>query len=194
MDGAFCHRRELVEDLSLHILDIIENSIAAGATSIELEIEEKIAQNVLIIKIKDNGKGMDKETLKKALDPFYTTKKTRSVGLGLSMLAQASREADGSFQITSKPGMGTEIIAQFVYDHIDRKPLGNMAETIVACLVSLGSNTDLRYRHCRNKREYLFETKEVRKLLSGVAISNADVVSFLKKHIEEGLHDITAKE
>ena len=194
MDGAFYLRRELVEDLSLHILDIIENSIAANATRIELEIEEKIAANLLIIKIKDNGKGMDAETMKKALDPFYTTKKTRSVGLGLSMLAQASQEADGDFKIRSEPGKGTDITAQFVYDHIDRKPLGNMAETIVACLVSLGPETNLRYRHCRETNEFIFDTSEVKKTLSGVAINNAGVISFLKKHLEDGLNAIKKKE
>jgi anti-sigma regulatory factor (Ser/Thr protein kinase) len=183
-----------VEDLSLHILDIIENSITAGATNIELEIDEVIKENRLIIDIKDNGKGMDKKTLLKAMDPFYTTKKTRSVGLGLSMLAQASKEADGSFEISSKPKEGTRVIAQFVYDHIDRKPLGNMAETIVACLVSLGPHADLKYRHCRDDREFIFDTKDVRRVLSGIAISNADVISFLKKHLEEGLNEITKKE
>jgi anti-sigma regulatory factor (Ser/Thr protein kinase) len=191
---ASWRRRELVEDLSLHILDIIENSIAAGATSIEVQIEERITENLLIIKIKDNGKGMDKKKLVKALDPFYTTKKTRSVGLGLSMLAQASQEADGSFDIKSKPGQGTQITAQFVYNHIDRKPLGNMAETIVACLVSLGPGTDLRYRHCKDNNEFVFDTNEIRKVLSGVAINDAEIISFLKQHIEEGLSAITKKE
>jgi hypothetical protein len=183
-----------VEDLSFHVLDIVENSIAAGATRIEIHIEEKIRENSLIIKIKDNGKGMDKETLTKALDPFYTTKKTRSVGLGLSMLAQAAEEADGSFNIESSPGRGTSISAQFVYDHIDRKPLGNMAETILACLVSLGSGTDLIYSHSRNNNEFVFDTREIRKVLSGVAINNADIISFLKQHIKEGLNEITEKE
>jgi len=192
--GASYRRCEVVEDLSLHILDIIENSIAAGATNIEVQIEERVAENVLIVKIKDNGKGMDKETLVKALDPFYTTKKTRSVGLGLSMLAQASQEADGNFDIKSKPGEGTDITAHFVYNHIDRKPLGNMAETIVACLVSIGSGTNLRYRHRKNNNEFLFDTKEIRQVLSGVAINDAEIISFLKQHIEEGLKEITQKE
>ena len=183
-----------MEDLSLHILDIVENSIAAGATNIEVEIDERIAENLLIIRIKDDGKGMDKETLLKVLDPFYTTKKTRSVGLGLSMLAQASKEADGRFDIKSKPGEGTDITAEFVYNHIDRKPLGNMAETIAACLVSLESGMDLRYRHRRNNNEFLFDTKEIKKVLSGVAISNVEVISFLRQHIEVGLNQIAKKE
>ncbi len=183
-----------MEDLSLHILDIIENSLAAEATDIEVQIEERITENILIIKIKDNGKGMDKETLVNVLDPFYTTKTTRAVGLGLSMLAQASKEADGSFDIKSKPGEGTDITAQFVYNHIDRKPLGNMAETIAACLASLGPGTDLRYRHSRNNNEFLFDTKEIRKILSDVEINNVEIISFLKKHLEEGLIEISEKE
>jgi len=193
VDASY-RRRKLVEDLSLHILDIIENSIAAGATNIEVEIDEKVMENLLIIKIKDNGKGMDRRTLHKALDPFYTTKKTRSVGLGLSMLAQASKEADGSFDIKSKPGEGTDITARFVYNHIDRKPLGNMAETIAACLVSLQSGMDLRYRHRKDNSEFLFDTKKIKKVLSGVSINNAEIISFLKKHIEVGLNEIAKKE
>jgi anti-sigma regulatory factor (Ser/Thr protein kinase) len=179
-----------VEDLSLHILDIIENSIAAAATSIELEIEERTIENKLIINIRDDGQGMDKETLIKAMDPFYTTKKTRSVGLGLSMLSQAAREADGIFDIQSEPGKGTSIHAEFVYDHIDRKPLGNMAETIVACLVSLGPQTDLSYCHRVNDNEFVFNTRETRRMLNGVPINNAEVISFLKQYLEEGLHDV----
>ena len=179
-----------MEELSLHILDIIENSIAAAATNIELEIEERIAENRLIINIKDDGRGMDKETLTKALDPFYTTKKTRSVGLGLSMLSQAAHEADGVFDIQSEPGKGTQIHAEFVYDHIDRKPVGNMAETIVACLVSLGPQTNLRYRHRKNDSEFLFETREIRKVLNGVSMNNAEVILYLRQYIEEGLNDI----
>ena len=179
-----------MEDLSLHILDIIENSIAAAATSIELEIEERTMENKLIINIKDNGKGMDKDTLTKALDPFYTTKKTRSVGLGLSMLSQAAHEAGGVFNIQSEPGRGTSIHAEFVYDHIDRKPLGNVAETIVACLVRLGPHTDLRYCHRKNDDEFVFDTRETRKMLNGVPMNNAEVISFLKQYIEEALNDI----
>jgi anti-sigma regulatory factor (Ser/Thr protein kinase) len=179
-----------VEDLSLHILDIIENSIAAAATRIEIEIEEQTAKNRLIINIKDNGKGMDRETLTKALDPFYTTKKTRSVGLGLSMLSQAAHEADGVFDIQSERGKGTSIHAEFVYDHIDRKPLGNMADTIVACLVSLRPQTDLRYCHRKNDNEFSFDTEETKRMLNGVPINNAEVISFLKQYIEEGLSEI----
>ncbi len=193
INGACYQKRENMEDLSLHILDIIENSMAAGATKIDLEIDEMTTENRLMIKIKDNGRGMDKETLRKALDPFYTTKKTRSVGLGLSMLSQAAKEADGSFRVDSEPGQGTNVTAEFVYDHLDRKPLGNMVETIVACLVSLSAGADLKYRHCRDGKEFIFDTREVRNALSGVPISNAEVISFLKEHIKDGLDELSKR-
>jgi K+-sensing histidine kinase KdpD len=182
-----------LEDLSLHILDIIENSVAAGATHIKIIIDEDIASNVLTIKIEDNGRGMDKDTLDKALDPFYTTKKTRRVGLGLSMLAQATQESEGSFDIKSRPGKGTRVTAKFVYDHIDRKPLGNMAETITTCIAGSGSQTDLIYRHSRDDQEFIFDTKEIKERLNGVAIDNPEIVSFLKQQIEDGLKAIAER-
>ncbi len=182
-----------MEDLSLHILDIIENSVAAGATHIRIIIDEDIVGNVLTIKIEDDGSGMDKDALAKALDPFYTTKKTRKVGLGLSMLAQATQESGGSFDIKSKPGKGTKVIAKFVYDHIDRKPLGNMAETITTCIAGSGSQSDIIYRHSRGEQEFVFDTKEIKGRLNGVAIDNPEIVSFLKQQIEDGLQAIAER-
>jgi hypothetical protein len=171
----------------------MENSVAAGATRIKIRVDEDIADNILTIKIEDNGKGMDKDTLDKALDPFYTTKKTRRVGLGLSMLAQATQESEGSFDIKSQPGKGTKITAKFVYDHIDRKPLGNMAETITTCIAGSGSQTDIIYRHSRGDQEFIFDTKDIKERLNGVAIDNPEIISFLKQQLEEGLKVIAER-
>ncbi|KPK64278.1 hypothetical protein AMJ83_03380 [candidate division WOR_3 bacterium SM23_42] len=179
-----------MEDLSLHILDIIENSVAAGATNIEIVIEEDIVGNLLLIKINDDGRGMDKETLTKSIDPFYTTKGTRRVGLGLSMLAQATKEAAGSLDVRSKPGKGTRITARFVYDHIDRKPLGNMAETITTCIAGSSPKADFKYRHRKGDQEFIFSTKEIKKRLNGVAINDPEIILFLREQIEEGLQAI----
>ena len=183
-----------MEDLSLHILDIVENSLAAGATDIDITIREEIGKNRLTVIIKDNGKGMDETMLEKVLDPFYTTKNTRRVGLGLSMLAQAAEEADGNCTISSEPGKGTTITACFAHDHIDRKPLGNMAETIAACLVSIGARTNIRYCHHKNDAVFVFDTKEIRKEINGVVLNTPQVVSVLKQHIERGLEAIEKKE
>jgi len=193
MAEALLHKTKHMEDLSLHILDIVENSITAGATDIEIEIIEDIQKNLLTIRIKDNGKGMDEDTRKKALDPFYTTKNTRRVGLGLSMLAQAAEEAAGTFTIESALGKGTLITARFAYDHIDRKPIGNMAETIATCLVSTGAEVNLRYYHRKDGNEFVFDTKDIKRELDDVAINTPDIIAVLKGYIEEGLQKINKR-
>ncbi len=179
-----------MQDLSLHILDIVENSIDAGAKKIEIIIKENIKQNMLVLKIKDNGKGMDKNTVAKVLDPFYTTKKTRRVGLGLSMLAQAAKEAEGDFNIKSKKGKGTTVTAKFVYDHIDRKPIGNMAETIIVLIASKGMNVDFIYKHHKNSKNFVLDTKILKKELNGVPINNPEVLILLREKITRELKKI----
>ncbi|PIU66098.1 MAG: ATP-binding protein [Armatimonadetes bacterium CG07_land_8_20_14_0_80_40_9] len=119
-----------MEDISLHILDIVENSIRAGARRVEIKVFEEKGKDLLTLRIKDDGKGMSKETQKKALDSFFTTKKGKRIGLGLPLLYQSTKEAGGDFMINSKEGEGTKIVATFKLSNIDRKPLGNINETI----------------------------------------------------------------
>lgn len=108
----------------------MENSIAVSATRVEITISEDKERDLLSIEIKDDGQGMSEETLKRALDPFFTTKAERRVGLGLPLLAQAARESGGDIEIESKAGEGTRVTATFRYSHPDRKPLGNIGETM----------------------------------------------------------------
>jgi hypothetical protein len=118
-------------DLAMHILDIVENSTRAGAKNVSLGIVEDSGTNIMQILIIDDGKGMTQEELKRALDPFYTTKKERSkVGLGLPMLRETAEQAGGSVVVISAPGKGTEVRARMVLDHIDRPPLGDINETL----------------------------------------------------------------
>jgi signal transduction histidine kinase len=149
-----------MEDLSLHVLDIVQNSIAASAKRIEILVVEDSERDMLSIEIRDDGNGMDAEALEKARDPFYTTKTTRRVGLGVPLLAQAARECDGTFQITSEPGSGTTIKASFRQTHPDRKPLGDMLETI-RMIVTASPNLELRYEHRIDDSVYRFDTKDM---------------------------------
>jgi K+-sensing histidine kinase KdpD len=119
-----------MEDISLHILDIVENSIRAGARNIKIKIVEDEVKDILTLIIKDDGCGMDEKTQKKALDPFFTTKKNKKIGLGLPLLSQSVEESGGELKIFSKNGKGTKIIATFRLDNIDTKPKGNIDETI----------------------------------------------------------------
>jgi len=119
-----------MQDLSLHILDIVENSFNAGSSKIDVRIIEDRQENLLTLEIIDDGTGMDEATLKKVLDPFYTSKRGKRVGLGLSLLAQAAREAGGRIVLESRPEGGTSVAATFEIDHPDRKPMGDVEGTI----------------------------------------------------------------
>jgi signal transduction histidine kinase len=119
-----------MEDLSLHILDIVENSLRANATTVVIRLTESTKTNTLVLEVIDDGEGMDEETVCRSLDPFYTSKSGKRVGLGLPFLAQSAEEAEGSLQVESAIGEGTRITAIFKLSHIDRKPLGNLEETL----------------------------------------------------------------
>jgi signal transduction histidine kinase len=149
-----------MEDLSLHILDIAENSISGSAKRIEIRIEENPGSDVLTIEIKDDGKGMDEQTLQKALDPFFTTRTTRRVGLGLPLLAQAARQTDGKIEVASKPGQGTTVKATFILSHLDRQPMGDIQETI-RTLVAGHPEIDFLYEHKTSDSIYRFDTREM---------------------------------
>jgi K+-sensing histidine kinase KdpD len=124
-----------MEDLSLHVLDVAENALDAGADRIEIRVLEEPKDDIMRIEIKDNGYGMDEQTVERALDPFYTTKSGKRVGLGLPLLAQAAREAGGNMEIQTAPGEGTMVSATFRLSNPDLKPLGDMLETMatLAC-------------------------------------------------------------
>ena len=138
-----------MEDLSLHVLDVAENALAAGADRIEVRILEESRGNTLSIEIKDNGFGMDEETASLALDPFYSSKPGKRVGLGLPLLAQAAGETGGSIEIKTMPGQGTVVRATFRPDHPDLKPMGDMLETMAA-LACAHPQVAFVFEHRRN--------------------------------------------
>jgi signal transduction histidine kinase len=149
-----------MEDLSLHILDIAENSIAAEARKIEIIITEETDKDLLTIEIKDDGKGMDEETVKKALDPFYTTRKTRRVGLGLSFLSQAAEESGGKMELNSIPNEGTTTRATFCLSHPDCKPMGDMNETIHTLVIG-HPDINFIYEYRKDNSIFRFDSREM---------------------------------
>jgi DNA mismatch repair ATPase MutL len=160
-----------MEDLSLHILDIVENSVTAGADMITITVCEDAKEDLLTIEIVDNGRGMPETVLEKAADPFYTQRKTRRVGLGLSLLRQAAEMANGSFSIESKEGRGTTVKARFQYSHIDRQPLGDMGETMVTLVIG-NPQVDFSYEHTKNGAVSTFDTRAIKKELSSTPLSS----------------------
>ncbi len=180
-----------MKELSLHILDVAENSITAGADLIEIHLKEDYKKNVLEIVIADNGRGMDGKMLKRVTDPFFTTKGSKKVGLGLSLLKETCEKCDGDFLLDSSPAKGTRMKAWLMLNHIDLPPLGNMAVTIVA-LILRSSHADILYTHQVDDNSFSLDTREIKKQLEGLPINNPQVIGFIKEQVEKGLTAIGA--
>ncbi len=174
-----------MEDLSLHILDIVENSVAARADRIEIRISEDKKKDLLSVEIIDNGTGMDKKTVEKALDPFYTTKTVRRFGFGLPLLSEAAKAANGHLSIDSKKGEGTKIKADFQNSHIDRKPLGNMSQTIITLIIG-NPEIDLIYVHKKDNRKYRLDTRKIKEHLQGIPINSPAGIRMIKEALKRG--------
>ena len=149
-----------MRDLSLHILDVVENSIRAGADLVEISVIEDIEEDMLTLKIEDNGKGMEPAAQGRAVDPFFTTKPEKRFGMGLALLAQATREAQGAFEMFSAPGSGTKIKATFRYSHPDRKPLGDIPATLETLVVG-NPEVAFLFEHRKGAVVTRFDSREV---------------------------------
>lgn len=209
-----------MRELSLHILDILQNSVEAGATRVELSVVEDLAADRLTIEVRDNGRGIPPDKLPHVFDPFYTSRKTRHVGLGLPLLQTAAERCDGDATITSEVGVGTTLTATFQHSHLDRAPLGDMTGTLLSFV--LGGACDLRYVHgvrvdketrrqggaggrlvdweigsdgevCRDQdlREFTFDTAEIRAELGDVPLAHPEVRAWLRQFITEGEATLT---
>jgi anti-sigma regulatory factor (Ser/Thr protein kinase) len=179
-------RRHLtkVEDLSLHILDIAENSINAGARRIEITVREDVVQDMLTITLADDGEGMNADVLQKVTDPFYTTRTTRRVGLGLSLLSEAAKACNGTMNVQSTPEIGTTVTATFQLSHIDRKPLGDIATTIVM-LVAGNPEVDLKYHYERDGQVFTFDTQELKEHYPDLDVNAPSTLTFIQEYITE---------
>lgn len=177
-----------MEDLSLHILDIAENSIDAGATKVEIEIIVRAADDRLILRIRDNGKGMDEDMIRMAKDPFFTTKTVRlkKFGLGIPLLAQAAEECNGRFSIESEFGKGTVITVEFQHSHIDMKPMGDIGSTMTV-LIGGHPEIDFSLLYEKNGFSYKLDTEDLKKSLSDVPINLPDVLKLIKDDINSAL-------
>ncbi len=178
-----------MKDLSLHVMDILQNSTRAGATKIELNIVENTDEDTYSLQFIDNGCGMDEETVQKVIDPFFTTRTVRKVGLGLPLIKQNAERTGGSFQIKSELGKGTIVNVIFSHKNIDRPTLGDIAGTIV---LTASAYPDVRfiYKHQKNGKEYIFDTDEVNEALDGISIQDPEIIQYLREMITENLKEI----
>jgi anti-sigma regulatory factor (Ser/Thr protein kinase) len=178
-----------MQELSLNILDIAQNSIRAGASLISISVLRSVIDNKMTIIIEDNGCGMSEEKIKQVTNPFFTTRTTRSVGLGVPFFKMSAEMTGGDFHIESEEGVGTTVTATYVLNHIDLMPLGDMASTMVS-LISVNPEIDFTYRYGYNDQHFILDTREVKKVLEGVPINAPEVLIFMKEFIEENTKQI----
>ncbi|HKK63357.1 MAG TPA: ATP-binding protein [Bacteroidales bacterium] len=178
-----------MNNLSMHILDIVQNSIAGGASAVEIKVDVQMLKNTFTITIIDNGRGMDEEMLNHVTDPYTTTRTTRKVGLGLPLLKHTAEQANGYLKIHSEINCGTEVYALLQNDHIDRPDLGDIAGTIVL-LAAANPAIEIKYIHQINDKHYIFDTREVKEALEGMPINDPKIRNYLKEMINENIEEL----
>lgn len=174
----------MMTELSLNVLDVANNSIRAGAALIEIKIQIQRASDALRITIADNGCGMTKEQLQKVEDPFFTTRTTRKIGLGIPFFKMAALSTGGTFRIDSITGKGTTVAAEFKLSHIDRMPLGDINST-VHTLITLNTQIDFLYTYEFDGNQFTLDTREFRQILNDVPLNTPEVSAYIKAYLDE---------
>jgi hypothetical protein len=170
----------------LHLLDIAENSVSAGARRIEIAVEEDVKRDRLRLSVRDDGKGMDEELVARVSDPFVTSRTTRKVGLGIPLLKAAAESCNGHLRINSAVGRGTTVEAEFQRSHIDRMPLGDVTGTLYTLIVGWPDvQWVLRYR-C-NGDAYEFDSQPIREELGDIPLSEPAVLAFIRETLQQGV-------
>ncbi len=178
-----------MRELSLNILDIAQNSISAGASLITVDVAENTADKTLFIGIYDNGKGMSDEQVKSVIDPFFTTRTTRKVGMGIPLFKMAAEQTGGNFEIKSELGTGTEVKAYFKTDSVDFTPLGDVTST-VQMLITMNTDRDFIYTRDVDGKKFSLDTREIKLILGDVPLDTYEVSQWLKDYINENVNEL----
>lgn len=181
-----------MKDISLHILDIVHNATRAQATKITINLDEDTDENRYVLRIEDNGKGIDPKMLPEIFDPWTTSRKTRKVGMGLPLLKHNAMQAGGDLIVTSVPGTGTKIEAEFEHQHIDRPPAGDLAGIVIQLLSSF---PDIHFTYIHKARGGMFkiDSEEIRETLDGVSLNEPEIRNYIREMISENLQAIGAE-
>lgn len=184
-----------MREIALHLLDLAENSVAAGASQIKIQVTEDLVADRLRLSLLDNGKGMSAEMAQQVSDPFFTSRTTRKVGLGIPLLKAAAQACNGDLSIHSRIEKGTRIDVDFQHSHIDRMPLGNLGETMLNLIVSHPEiNWLLDYKALGQGNNLLasfdFDDQPVKEILDGISLCEPEVLSYLRGAIIEGIQSV----
>lgn len=187
---SFCE--STVKEIALHLIDLAENSVSANAKTIHIRVAEDFRTDQLSVSVEDDGKGMSEDTVKQLSDPFYTSRTTRNVGLGIPLLKEQAEGCNGRMCVTSRPGTGTKVEAFFQHSHIDRMPLGNLPSTFLTLEVA---HPEIHWVFTYSyqppfkgsPRIYEFDDQPVKETLDGLSLTHPDVITFLRSSLEEGI-------
>ena len=176
-----------MQEISLNILDVAQNSISAKASLVSILVDT--VDKMMTVTIEDNGCGMTAEQVKSVTDPFYTTRKTRSVGLGVPLFKMAAEMSGGEFEIKSEVGKGTVVKAVFDTSSVDCMPLGDINATI-SSLIQLNPDIDFRYRRSIDSKEFELDTRQLREVLLDVPLNAPEVTVFIADYLKENTLEI----
>lgn len=174
-------------ELALHILDLVQNSISAGAKHITVTLLRDTAADELVIVIEDDGCGMSAEFVERVTSPFTTSRTTRKVGLGIPMFKQLAEMCEGGFELSSEVGKGTRLTARFKASHLDLPPLGDMPGTICSLLLACPEGVDFRFAFDEDGREFALETAELRQALGGLPLNEPEILEWVRQYAAEGI-------
>lgn len=178
-----------MRELSLNVMDVAQNSVRAEASLVEITVKESDREDYLSINISDNGCGMTDEQVQQVIDPFYTTRTTRKVGLGVPLFKLSAEQTGGSFEIKSKPGEGTSTTASYVKSSVDMTPLGDINDT-VRILIQCNPDIDFVFTHTTDIGSFTLDTRELREVLEGVALNTPEVLEWIGQYLEENTQNI----
>ena len=173
-----------MRELSLNVLDIAQNSVSANASLVEIELVEDTEKHELLIGIYDNGKGMTPEQVENVRDPFFTTRTTRKVGMGIPLFKLAAEMTGGSLEIESEVGVGTRVRAYFKTDHLDFTPIGDMTSTVIS-LVTMNLHMDFIYRRKLDSKEFTVDTRQLKEILGDVPLNEPSIAMWITQYINE---------
>ncbi|MGD9840172.1 MAG: sensor histidine kinase [Candidatus Bipolaricaulis sp.] len=181
----------MIEDLAMHLADLVENSLRAGARHVSISLSR--CGDSLLIEVSDDGAGIPKPELARVVDPFYTTKKGSQVGLGLPLLAQTAEETGGSWAVEPRPGGGTRVRARLGWDHPDRPPLGDLAGTLVP-LIATSPGVEFTVELSDDRGTWRLCTGEIRERIGDIPLTHPEVLCFLEETLREGMDAVGLKE
>lgn len=175
-----------MQDIAMYLLDITNNSIRANSTLIEIHLIDSIQSNRLYLEIKDNGNGMSEEVMKRVIDPFYTTRTTRKIGLGVAFFKELANQCNGEFHLESKVNIGTTISVNIPKKHWDTPPLGDIPESLIT-LIQADETIRYIYHYESDSIDFIVDTSEVKKILEDVSILDPSILLWIKDYIKEGM-------